>query len=43
MKASTSAVLTSAGSFPAKAKNTFKSNPAASTVFGLHRAATNRR
>src|SRR5487761_1567829 len=43
MKASTSAVLTSAGSFPANAKNTFKSNAAASTVFGLHRAATNRR
>jgi hypothetical protein len=43
MNSSTSAVLTSTGSFPAKAKNTFKSNPAASTVFGLQRAATNRR
>ncbi len=39
----TSAVDTSTGSFETRLKNTFKSNPAANTVFGRHRAARNSR
>ena len=41
--ANTSAVVTPAGSFPTTVKKTFKSNPAANTVFGRHRAARNSR
>jgi len=43
MKPSTSAAVTFAGALPTTAKNTFRSNAAASTVFGRHRAATNSR
>jgi hypothetical protein len=39
----TSAVVTSTGSFGIRVKNTFRSNPAASTVFGRHRAVRNSR
>jgi len=41
MNANTSAVVTSTGSIGISVKKTFKSKPAASTVFGRHRAATN--
>jgi hypothetical protein len=43
MKASTSAVVTSTGSLATTPKNTFKSQAAASSVFGLARAATSSR
>jgi hypothetical protein len=43
MNPNTSAVVTSTGSFATVVKNTFKSNPAANTVFGRHRAARNSR
>ena len=43
MNPNTSPVVTSVGSFGTVAKNTFKSNPAANTVFGRHRAAKNSR
>ena len=39
----TYAVRASIGSVPTKVKNTNRSNPDASTVFGRHRAATNRK
>ncbi len=41
MNSNTSAVVTPPGSFSIIEKNTFKSYPAASTVFGRPRAATN--
>ena len=40
MNPSTSASVTSTGFLPTTAKKTFRSNAAASTVFGLARAAT---
>jgi hypothetical protein len=43
MNLNTSPGVTSAGSFGTRLKNTFKSNPAANTVFGLQRAARNSR
>jgi len=43
MNANMSAVVTSVGSTGNKVKKTFRSNPAASTVFGRHRAAKNSR
>jgi hypothetical protein len=41
MNANTSAVTTSTGSRSTTVKNVFRSNPAASTVFGRHRPAAN--
>jgi len=41
MNAKTSLLVTAAGSLSTTAKNTFKSNATASTVFGRHLAATN--
>ena len=43
MNSNTSAVVTSVGSFGNRLKNTFRSNPAARTVFGRHLAARNSR
>jgi len=43
MNANTSAVVTSVGSTGNNPKNTFRSNPAANTVFGRHLAARNSR
>ena len=43
MNANTSAVVTPTGSFPTTVKKIFKSDPAAITVFGRHRAARNSR
>jgi hypothetical protein len=43
INASTSAVDTSTGSLGTSVKNTFKSKPAAKTVFGRQRAAKNSR
>ena len=43
MKASTSAVVTAAGSVSMTEKNTFRSNAVASTVFHRARPATNSR
>jgi di/tricarboxylate transporter len=43
MKASTSAVVTSAGSLATTPKNTFRSKAVASSVFGRARAATRSR
>jgi hypothetical protein len=43
MNSSTSALVTSAGSFSITEKNTFRSNALASTVFGRARAATSAR
>jgi hypothetical protein len=43
MNADTSAVVTSVGSTGNKVKKTFRSNPAARTVFGRHLAARNSR
>jgi hypothetical protein len=39
----TSAVVTPTGSFPTIVKKIFKSDPAATTVFGRHRTARNSR
>ena len=41
MNSNTSAVVTSAGSFPTTEKNTFRSNAVANNVFGRVRMATN--
>ena len=43
INANTSAVVTSTGSFSIRVKKTLRSKPAANTVFGRHRAATNSR
>ena len=43
MNANTSAVVTWVGTTGTSVKKTFRSNPAASTVFGRHLAAKNSR